>query len=412
MRTVKISALALLLVLASVAVANADGTGRIYGKITTVDGDRFEGLIRWDKNEGAWIDFLNGNKELSKRHRSSRGRYQDRKKRITIFGILLGYTDSDNYYSSSAQSGIRMGHIESIEVVDDDVVMLTLKSGNTLELNSGSTDIGTANREIVIEDENEGEIGFDWDDLERIDFMQAPAGLKSIFGERLYGTVKTRRDDEFSGWIAWDIDEAFESDVIDGKQDHRNRKIKFSKIASIERHSSDSAIIILKSGNEFRLRGTNDVDDSNRGIIVTDLELGEINIGWDDFDRLDLKSPSAEVRYDAFDGGGYIEGTVFTSDGEEFTGRIRWDNDEEFTWEYIDGDYHDIEMDIEFSNIAEITRKGSRSSVVTLRDGRSFRLRGSNDIDDDNKGIFIETAQGEEVEVDWDEFEKVVFKKR
>jgi hypothetical protein len=242
--------------------------------------------------------------------------------------------------------------------------------------------------------------------------MQAPPGLKSIFGERLYGTVTTRRDDEFTGWISWDIDESFTSDIIDGKEQHRNRKIKFGKIASIERHSSDSSIILLNNGNEFRLRGTNDVDDSNRGIIVTDMALGEVNIDWDDFERLDLKTPPRYYRYDDFDCGARIEGTVFTSDGKEYTGRIRWDSDEEYTWEYIDGDYHDIGMDIEFSNISSIEKRGSRSSIVTLWDGRSFRLRGSNDVDDDNKGIFIEMENGDDSEIYWDDFEKVTFKRR
>ena len=412
MRLARFAAFALILVFISSTVAGADSDGRIYGKITTVDGDLFEGLIRWDKNEGSWVDFLNGNKELSERRSSSHRKYRERRKKIKIFGILLGYTDSDSYYSNRAQSGIRVGHIETIEVVDDDVVLLTLKSGKTLELDSGSTDIGTGNREIVIEDENEGEIGFDWDDLERVDFMQAPSGLRSIFGERLYGTVTTRRNDEFTGWIAWDIDESFTSDIIDGKEKHRNRKIKFGKITSIERHSSDSSVIVLKNGNEFRLRGTNDVDDSNRGIIITDMSLGEVFIDWDDFERLDLKRPPRNIKYDEFNGGTYIEGTVFTSDGEEFTGRIRWDSDEEYTWEYIDGNYHDIEMDIEFSNIAEIEKRGSRSSIVTLWDGRSFRLRGSNDVDDDNKGIFIEMENGDDSEIYWDDFEKVTFKKR
>ena len=36
----------------------AENEGRIYGKITTTDGDVYEGLIRWDKNEGNWVKNL------------------------------------------------------------------------------------------------------------------------------------------------------------------------------------------------------------------------------------------------------------------------------------------------------------------------------------------------------------------
>ena len=95
MRLAGIITITLILVFVSASPATADSTGRIYGKITTVDGDVFEGLIRWDRNEGTWVDFLNGNKKLSSKHRSSARKYRDRKKKITIFGILLGYRDTD-----------------------------------------------------------------------------------------------------------------------------------------------------------------------------------------------------------------------------------------------------------------------------------------------------------------------------
>ena len=76
----------------------------------------------------------------------------------------------------------------------------------------------------------------------------------------------------------------------------------------------------------------------------------------------------------------------------------------------LNGDYHNVEFDIEFSKIKEIKKKSYRSSIVVLRNGDSYRLRGSNDVDEDNKGIFIETSDGDEVEVSWDEFERVEFK--
>jgi hypothetical protein len=53
----------------------------------------------------------------------------------------------------------------------------------------------------------------------------------------------------------------------------------------------------------------------------------------------------------------------------------------------------------------------SRSSVrVTLLDGREFVMRGSNDVNDENKGIFVKQADGETVLVDWEEFDRVEFR--
>ncbi len=398
------------LVITMVLSGFADNSGRIYGKVTTVDGDVFTGLIRWDKNEANWVDILDGNKDIPKRTHSDkreRRQYGERETSIEIFGISLGKSSWN--YSSVGQSGIRFGHIRVLEVIDDDRALLILKSGQEIELGNGSTDIGEDIREIIIEDEDEGEIEFLWDDIATIEFMPADPGLTSNFGERLYGTVSTRRGEEYSGFICWDVDEIFPTDILDGESERRDRKVKFEKISSIKRYSSNGATVVLTNGDELVLKGTNDVDDGNRGIIVSDPGFGQVIIKWDEFERLDFSTPRRQVTYDDFDGGRSLKGVVYTEDGDQFRGLVRWDNDEEYTWEILDGEYHDVEFDIEFSLISKIEKRSHRSSLVTVKDGRSFRLRGSNDVDDDNRGIYIQTTDGEEIEVEWDEFAYVEF---
>jgi len=410
MKLLKISLSAVAIIIILSFAVQADNSNRIYGKLTTVDGDVFEGFIRWDKNEGSWSDLLDGTKERSKRKsESKRKKYKDRSRSsVEIFGIKLGSTSSSSW-SYNSQSGIRFGHIAMMEIIDDDAVLLKLKSGDEVELSGGATDIGTGIREIVIEDTNEGEIELIWDDLETIEFLPAKGNMSSSFGERLFGTLTTRRGDEFTGYICWDIDELFTKDVLDGESKGRSRKVKFGKISSIERYSSNGATVVLRNGDELLLRGTNDVDDSNSGIIVTDSKLGQVVVQWDEFDIVHFSTPDREVQYRDFDGGRKIKGTVYTEDGDEYSGFIRWDDDEEYTWEILDGENHDVEFDIDFAFIKQIENKSYRSSIVTLVDGRKFRLSGSNDVDEDNKGIYIMTDDGDEVEVEWDEFTKVEF---
>ena len=334
--------------------AVADNSGRIYGKITTVDDDVLEGLIRWDKNEGSWVDLLNGNKEIPKKYlRKSRNykrkKYSDRESSIEIFGLKIGGSGSSSWSwsGSTAQSGLFFGHVKTMEVIDDDAVLITTKSGIEFELEGGSTDIGTSIREIVIEDRNEGELELVWDDIESIEFMETDYDEESNFGERLYGTLETRRGDKFTGFVCWDVDELFENDILDGDEKRRSRKIKFGKIQAIERYSSSGSNVILKNGDEMVLRNSNDVDDDNRGINIIDPGFGQITVEWDEFERLDFEKVPYQVKYRDFDGGKPLKGTVYTEDGEEYKGYIRWDNDEEYTWEILDGDYRDIEFDIE-----------------------------------------------------------------
>ncbi|HSG99164.1 MAG TPA: hypothetical protein VLB27_03885 [candidate division Zixibacteria bacterium] len=383
------------------AVAVAGERSRIYGTLMTVDGESFEGYIRWDKNEGCWHDVLDGTKRREAIERSDRRRYRDRDRDFFGIGISFG--------GSSAQSGIAFGHISRLEPLDDNAALLTLKSGQEIELEGGSTDIGDDMRELVIEDPEEGEIEFDWDDIEFVEFRESGASTSSLLGPRLYGSVTTRRGDVFTGYISWDVDESFGADVLDGYESGRKRKIRFSRIKSIERHGSDAATVRTTDGDEMRLSGTNDVDGSNSGIVVSDPKLGRIVIRWDEFELVEFSEAPENDGYDIYDGGKPIYGTVTADDGSTYTGEIIWDNDERWTWEILDGEFRRIEMDVFFANIASIERHRG-GALVTLGDGREFYLRDSNDVDDGNKGIFVRLESGDVEEIEWDFFERLDLK--
>ena len=113
-----------------------------------------------ERAEFMGVDVLDATKELPRRrYTKSHRKYGNHEAKIKIFGITIGRGSwSDDSWQSTAQAGIRFGHIKTLEVIDDDAVLLTLKSGQEVELSEGSTDIGTDIREIIVEDEHEGEI--------------------------------------------------------------------------------------------------------------------------------------------------------------------------------------------------------------------------------------------------------------
>ena len=393
------------------AMASAE-RGRIYGKIYTTSGDVLEGPIRWDKNEASWDDLIDGYKQpVEKAKKAERRKYGENGTKFKIFGWTV-FEDGTGW-GSTRQAGIAFGHIEKLTPASDDAAELLLKNGEEIEFTTSSTDLGSGIREIIIETKDEGELELAWDDIDYIEFMDG-GDVTSSFGKRLYGTVTTSRGGEYAGWIAWDVDEMFSGDIIDGRDRDRKRKIKFDQIARIEKISSQASRIILKNGEEIRLDDSNDVDSGNRGIAISDRKLGRIVVQWDEFESLVLKEPPAAdyISYGDFDGGRRLYGTVYDEDGNETSGYIRWDNDEEYTWEILDGDYHGIEFDIVLENVKMIEKLSSRSSRVTLLDGRQFKLRDSNDIDSDINGIFIMKTPGDrdETELEWDEFERVEFK--
>lgn len=349
------------------------GINRLYGTVRTVYGREFTGYIRWDRNEGSWTDLLDATKP--------------------------------RYRGGSSISGIRFGHVDRLDVTGRNSALLTLRNGEEVELTANASDLGTGLRALVVDEGNGALAEFQWRDLESVDF-EAP-GSVAPSEVRMFGTVATRNGMEFTGYVTWDVDEIYSTDILDGDADGRRLEIPFGDIAAIERYSSWGSRVTLTSGEQVILEGTNDVDSSISGIEISDATLGAVKLDWDDFASVRFFQAEDEVAAARFDGGEPLRGTVITEDGESLTGEIIWDADETYTWEMLNGEIRDIEFHIEFGNVERI-EKNSRGATVTLRDGRTFDLSGSNDVDRGNRGILIRT-DGRDYEIDWRSFAEVEF---
>ena len=88
MRTFIPFLLGVAVVVVMILAAAPNSEDRIYGKVTTDDGDVYEGFIRWDKNEASWVDVLDGTKRLDRSEHRTDGRRRTRKMRI--FGFEFG----------------------------------------------------------------------------------------------------------------------------------------------------------------------------------------------------------------------------------------------------------------------------------------------------------------------------------
>jgi hypothetical protein len=394
MRRIVLTTLFFLFLGASVALAG----GEIYGTVTTVDGDQHTGPIRWDKNENFWDDMIDAVKMEGIKVEKEGG------VNIRAFGMQIVTADSHGNRWVHAQFTIPVGHLASIEPTSGKEVLLKLKNGELLEVRE-SVDMGSHMRGIVVETESDGEADLEWSDIDRIEFSQGPGGRDQ---DRLYGTVETDIG-EFTGYIVWDKDESLGEDVLDGEADGRDREVPMKNIRSIEKAGNRGSLVTLKSGKELELRGTNDVDDDNRGITITIAAMGRVSVDWDEFRRVTFKDPPPSLRYDQFDGGHPLTGTLTTQEGQAWTGQIIWDRDESYSWECIDGEIKDVQFEIQFQYIARIERASSGSAKVILRDGLEFKLRDSNDVNDENKGILIRTDDGEEIEIGWNELDAVEF---
>jgi len=350
------------------------GANRLYGTVRTNWGAVHEGFLRWDRNEGSWGDQLDARKT---------GRWP-------------------------SLSGIRFGHLQSIQPTGSFSADLTLRSGQTVSLQGQATDLGGGFRGLVVTPPADGQtsrsnVTLDWREIASVEFALAPAGSAAP-GSRLHGTLVTRSGLEFTGYVVWDVSEIHSRDYLEGKASGDLYKVPFGAIRSIRRASPRMADLALHSGQSFRLSSTADVSSKNTGITVSDPGLGQVKLGWEEFESVRFHAAETEQSFADFDGGRPLRGTVVTASGDEVAGLVRWDLDESRSWELLNGQTGGVEFSIEFSKIAAITKnQDSEGSVVTLRDGRAFHLRGANDVGRGNRGIVVESG-GRSYEVKWSDF--------
>jgi len=369
----------------------ADGDeGFIYGKITMKNDDTYQGVIRWGKEEAFWDDMFNSSKEeyaLEDRLTNKELDYLEDeiwdKRRRRNRGWFWNRMDG---WLTTHQFKCRFGDLKQLEMLPGKHLRLTLKNGDQVEVSGGSNDVGATLR---IMDEELGKVELKWRRIARVEFMQTPREVQDKFGSPLYGTVETRRG-SFEGFIQWDHEECLSGDILNGKHDDGKMAIEFGRIKSIEKHRSGS-LVILKSGREFYLRGSNDVDDDNRGIVIKELNLGKVLVEWREFKKVtfaeDVKDSGP--AYNDFSEPKRLTGLVKTDDDETLSGRMIYDLDEALDLEILDGENRGIKYRIPFRNIKAIVPEGRFGATVELKNGRKLELDDSRDVDRGNDGLLV-----------------------
>jgi len=392
------------------SISKNDNSHFIYGKITTIDDDVYEGQIRWGKEEAFWFDFFNStkpeNENLKWLSREEIKDLNEHKYEVNNRGWSKVF--KNNWYSESDHTHIfacQFGDIKKITVKHREKITVEFKNGEHYDLDGGSNDVGET---VLIHDKDLGNIKLKWDRISEVEFMTTPSNLESRFGEPLYGTVKTHSG-LFEGFLQWDHDERLSHDELNGDNADGAMDIEFGKIKSIKKKLRGSDVT-LKSGRSLHLTGSNDVNDDNRGIIVNMPNYGRVDIPWDEFIEINFTEvPSGlALNYDDYEGGSNLRATVETIGGEKLNGFIVYDLDETFQLEMLDGKIDNIEYFVPFGAIKSITPKNRKESLVQLSNGEQMLFEDKVDVNESNDGILIK--KGKDITyVSWAEVEKITF---
>lgn len=392
----------------------AQDSGFIYGKVITEDGDVYEGPLRWGKEEVYWTDMFNASKDenrnldyLSDRELESlEDRYYSSRYGNGVFRLMnVSWDfDDDNDNDFVHEFSCEFGNLKSIRMRSRSRVYAELRNGKEIELDgSGYNDIGA---KIRVMDKDLGLVALSWSRIDEVQFMDTPNQLEERFGMPLYGTVESDLG-TFTGFVQWDHDERVGTDVLDGDTRDGDVSIPFRKIESIERDGYSSSIVKLKSGRELDLRGSNDVNDDNKGIIVTVEGLGRVDLEWEDFDKVTFTDPpNSGPAFSTFRNPEKIMGQVEVDNGDIHRGEIIYDLDEEYTFEVLNGEDNDTKYIIPFRNIKSIEPRSSDRARVVFKNGETIEMEDSQDVSERNQGVLVKTSN-DRVYIPWDRIRKV-----
>lgn len=364
--------------------------GFLYGQATLMNGVVYEGRIRFDDEESFWGDHFNSTKEPPAYLRDAPHKGGTRYP-VKVFGIPLFNHDE----SWGRQFVARFGDIDRIEVSGGGRAAVMMKGGAEVEIRGGSNDLGG---EIVVWDAKAGETRIDWRKLRTLRFLPAPPTL-AVAAKRFYGKMTTDRG-VFTGYIQWDQEECLSTDVLSGEAGGKDRDVQIGELKAIERRGSKSRFV-FRDGHEEILGGTNDVDDSNRGIWVEDPRIGRVMVQWEAFVRLDIEDPpTSGPAYGDYGIASALAGKVTLRDGKVHQGRIIFDLDESYGWEMLDGHDGRLEYSIPFAMVASV-EPGDDFADVVLKNGQKLRLGDTQDVGETNAGILIGSEIGKRTYLAW-----------
>jgi hypothetical protein len=384
----------------------------LYGSITTIEGRTYEGPIRWgdeevflsdifnsEKTSNPYLKYLNKSNFKTNYKSSSRSNNKD-----WINVSVNNKRHNTNYLARQFQC--RFGDIKSITITGRESINLELKSEKYINLSGGSNDVNTR---ISILDIELGMLSLNWNKIDVIKFFRPTQKTSDSFGQGIYGKLTTTQG-VFTGFVQWDHDERLLDDKLDGKSSDGDFKIPFRKIKSITKHEN-ACLVKLASGREIELYGTNDVNSSNKGIIVNLPNIGRADFHWKhfiSFEILDEKTPES-LCDTSFPNSERLYGKVFTKAGQELEGVIAYDLDEAMDSELLNGYNDDIKFSIPFRNIESIKPMANDYASVILKSGEKLFLGDQADVSYKNAGILIFTSSEEFSILKWDEIEKIVF---
>lgn len=234
-------------------------------------------------------------------------------------------------------------------------------------------------------------------------------GTEEVFWTDLFNASK--RNNDYAKLVPqqeandrWAITDWDFSSIWENKGTIHQFTTQFGNLKAIEKTDRGYFKLKLKNGGELQVSGSG-YNDLEGTVMVLDRELGVLKINWDKIRRVEFL-PTPKNLDQVF--GSPLYGTVTGARKETHTGFIIWDNDERVTTDLLNGETRDGKVAIKFSEIKDIAKSGNGCDV-TLKSGRTSFLNNSNDVNDENRGVWVVNPEYGIIKFSWKAFRNVSF---
>ncbi len=205
----------------------------IYGTVETLRKGTFTGFVQWDHDERVGDDKLDGD---------------------TDYGDV-------SYPFNEIRSIERYRNGSNVELKSGKVVYLT-----------GSNDVNSENRGIIIDVPDMGRVDIPWKFFERVTFEDVKQSGKS-YGDYtspkgLFGTVTTIKNEKIKGKIIYDLDEEWELETLDAEDDGVSYEVTLRHVKRIIPKNYAYSQVELRNGEMLLLGDARDVDSHNDGLLI------------------------------------------------------------------------------------------------------------------------------------------------
>ncbi len=201
-------------------------------------------------------------------------------------------TDKLDGESEDGKLSIDFGKIRSIEKRGGRSIV-ELKSGRRIEM-SGSNDVAKGHRGVIVMSREFPAFIIPWSEFGKVTFSDnADDGLLSYSDyknpKELTARVKTRDGNTMSGRLVFDLDEAYDFELLQGKEGEFEYTVPFKNIKKITTNGSHRSVVELTGGKTLKLDDAQDVGRRNQGLLIfPGKERSSVYIPWSEVDTIEL----------------------------------------------------------------------------------------------------------------------------